>query len=45
VEQVNLAIANVAPAAKESEASSTQTLQTASELTAQSRELARLVQP
>lgn len=44
VEQVNIAIANIAQAARESEASSTQTLQTASELTALSRELARLVQ-
>lgn len=44
VEQVNIAIANVAQAAKESEASSTQTLQTASELTALSRELTQLVQ-
>jgi methyl-accepting chemotaxis protein len=44
VEQVNVAIANVAQATKESETSSTQTLQTATELTGLSRELLRLVQ-
>jgi methyl-accepting chemotaxis protein len=45
VEQVNEAIANVAQAAKESEVSSTQTLQTVVELTALSRDLSRLIQP
>lgn len=45
VEQVNLAIANVAQASKESEASSSQTLQTVSELSALSRNLVRLIQP
>lgn len=45
VEQVNLAIANVAQATRESEASSGQTLQTASQLASMSRQLARLVQP
>ena len=44
VEQVNLAIANVAQATRESEASSGQTLQTASQLADMSRGLARLVQ-
>ncbi len=44
VEQVNLAIANVAQATRESEASSGQTLQTASQLASMSRNLARLVQ-
>jgi methyl-accepting chemotaxis protein len=44
VEQVNLAIANVAQASRESEASSGQTLQTAAQLASMSRELARLVQ-
>jgi methyl-accepting chemotaxis protein len=44
VEQVNLAIANVAQATRESEASSGQTLQTASQLASMSRDLARLVQ-
>lgn len=43
VEQVNLAIANVAQATRETEASSSQTLQTASQLTGLSRDLARLV--
>lgn len=43
VEQVNLAVANVAQATKETEASSTQTLQTASQLTALSRDLGRLI--
>jgi len=43
VEQVNVAIANVAQATKESEASSTQTLQTATQLTTLSEELMRLV--
>ena len=44
VEQVNLAIANVAQATRESEATSGQTLQTASQLAEMSRGLARLVQ-
>jgi methyl-accepting chemotaxis protein len=44
VEQVNLAIANVAQATREAEASSGQTLQTASELASMSRALGRLVQ-
>jgi methyl-accepting chemotaxis protein len=43
VEQVNLAIANVAQATRESEASSGQTLQTASQLASMSRDLGRLV--
>jgi methyl-accepting chemotaxis protein len=43
VEQVNLAVANVAQATKETEASSTQTLQTASQLTTLSRDLGRLI--
>ena len=45
VEQVNIAVANVAQAAKEAEASSGQVLQTVSELTSLSRDLTRLVQP
>jgi len=44
VEQVNIAVANAAQASKESEASSGQTLQTASELAKLSRELLRVVQ-
>jgi methyl-accepting chemotaxis protein len=44
VEQVNVAIANVAQATRETEASSNQTLQTAMELTHLSKDLARLVQ-
>lgn len=44
VEQVNVAISNVAQATKETEASSQQTLQTASQLTSLSDELSRLVQ-
>jgi methyl-accepting chemotaxis protein len=44
VEQVNIAIANVAQAAKESEASTGQTLQTASQLASLSKDLLRLVQ-
>ncbi len=44
VEQVNIAIANVAQATKETEASAGQTIQTASELAATSRDLLRLVQ-
>jgi methyl-accepting chemotaxis protein len=45
VEQVNVAIANTAQATKETEASSAQMLQTASELAHLSRGLLRLVQP
>ena len=45
VEQVNIAVANVAQAARESEASSGQVLQTVSELTSLSRDLTRLVKP
>ncbi|MCA9601785.1 MAG: CHASE3 domain-containing protein [Polyangiales bacterium] len=45
VEQVNVAISNVAQASKESEASSAQTLQTAQQLAALSIELHRIVQP
>lgn len=45
VEQVNIAIANVAQATKETEASAGQTIQTASELASTSRDLLRLVQP
>jgi methyl-accepting chemotaxis protein len=45
VEQVNIAITNVAQASKETEASATQTLQTASQLAQLSKELLRVVQP
>jgi methyl-accepting chemotaxis protein len=45
VEQVNVAITNVAQTTRETEASSGQTLQTASQLTGLSRDLLRLVQP
>jgi methyl-accepting chemotaxis protein len=45
VEQVNIAIANVAQATRENEASSVQTLQTAAELTKLSSDLLRIVQP
>jgi methyl-accepting chemotaxis protein len=45
VEQVNVAIMSVAQATKETEASSGQTLQTASQLTVLSNDLLRLVQP
>jgi methyl-accepting chemotaxis protein len=45
VEQVNVAVANVAQATRENEASSSQTFQTASQLTTLSRELLRLIQP
>lgn len=45
VEQVNIAVANVAQATRETETSSSQTLQTASELANLSRDLMRLVQP
>jgi hypothetical protein len=41
---VNVAIANVAQAARESEASTGQTLQTASQLATLSKDLLRLVQ-
>jgi methyl-accepting chemotaxis protein len=44
VEQVNVAVSNVAKAAKESEVSSGQTLQTAGQLAGLSRELFRLIQ-
>jgi methyl-accepting chemotaxis protein len=44
VEQVNVAIANTAQATKDSEASTGQTLQTASQLASLSKELLRLVQ-
>jgi methyl-accepting chemotaxis protein len=44
VEQVNVAIANVAQATRESEASSGEALQTASQLATMSRDLSRLVQ-
>lgn len=45
VSQVNIAISNVAQATKETEASSSQTLQTATELSALSRDLTRLIEP
>lgn len=45
VEQVNVAVGNVAQTTRETEASSSQTLQTASQLANLSRELQRLVQP
>ena len=45
VEQVKLAISNVAQASRETEASSTQTLQTAAQLTALSRDLLRIIEP
>ena len=45
VEQVNVAIANVAQATRETEASSGQTLQTASQLAVLSQDLLRLVKP
>jgi methyl-accepting chemotaxis protein len=44
VEQVNIAIKNVGQATKETEASSSQTLQTAAQLSTLSRELLRIVQ-
>jgi methyl-accepting chemotaxis protein len=44
IEQVNVAIANVAQVARETEASSGQTLQTASQLTEMSRGLVQLIQ-
>lgn len=45
VEQVNVAIADVAQTTKETEASSSQTLQTASQLATLSNDLLRVVQP
>ncbi len=45
VEQVNIAIASVAQATRETEASATQTMQTASELTGLSRDLVALIKP
>lgn len=45
VEQVNVAVANVAQATRENEASSVQTLQTSSELTRLATDLTRIVQP
>ena len=45
VEQVKIAIAEVAQATRETEASSSQTLQTASQLANLSRGLMRMVQP
>jgi methyl-accepting chemotaxis protein len=44
VEQVNVAITSVAQASKETEASASQTLQTASQLALLSKELKRVVQ-
>jgi methyl-accepting chemotaxis protein len=45
VEQVNIAIANVAQTTKETEVSSGQTLETVSQLASLSKDLLRLVQP
>ncbi|HVW24993.1 MAG TPA: CHASE3 domain-containing protein [Polyangiaceae bacterium] len=45
VEQVNVAVANVAQAAKETETSSNQTLQTATQLANLSRDLSRIIRP
>jgi methyl-accepting chemotaxis protein len=45
VEQVNIAVANVAQSARETEVSSSQTLQTSLQLTTLSRDLARMIQP
>lgn len=45
VEQVNLAIGGAAQATRETEASATQTLQTASQLASLSRDLLHIVQP
>jgi hypothetical protein len=42
---VTIAIANISLAAKETETSSSQTLQTSSQLTALSTDLARLIRP
>jgi CHASE3 domain sensor protein len=45
VEQVNVAVSNVAQATRETEASSSQTFQTATQLSTLSRDLLRLIQP
>jgi len=45
VEQVNVAVAGMARATKETETSSRQTLQTASQLATLSSELTRLIRP
>ncbi len=45
VEQVNIAIANIAQGSRETESSAGQTLQTASQLAALSRDLLRLIRP
>jgi CHASE3 domain sensor protein len=45
VEQVNVAVSNVAQATKETESSSVQTLQTASQLATLSRDLTKLIRP
>lgn len=45
VEQVNLAIASIADASRQTESGSGQTLQTASELASLSRDLLRLIEP
>jgi len=45
VEQINIAVSNVALATRETEASSTQTFQTASQLTGLSQDLMRLIGP
>jgi methyl-accepting chemotaxis protein len=42
---VNIAIANVAQATRETEASSDQTLKTATQLSSLSKELLRIIQP
>jgi methyl-accepting chemotaxis protein len=45
VEQVNVAVTNVAQGARESEASSTQTFQTSTQLTRLAQDLSRMVEP
>jgi methyl-accepting chemotaxis protein len=45
VEQVNIAMVNVAQAARETEASSSETLNTAAQLSTLSRDLTRMIQP
>jgi len=45
IEQVNTAVSNIAQASKETESSSTQTQQTASELAGLSNALMQLVRP
>jgi methyl-accepting chemotaxis protein len=45
VEQVNIAIANVAQASKETEASAGQTFQTVSQLATLSKDLVRIIRP